>query len=734
MSGTFATSLVGLALASAFLVPVRASQDDAQDAYSRAYTLEHEARAYEDALRIYERIAADGAADAQLRERARRRARAVAEEIASADFAEIMPGNAFLYLEVNRPGAQLSALLDQLGLLGGWDRLLEEGARSFAISPELIDGLVGFRGAALAVTGVPLGNGPPSGVLVVHPGDHGIARGMLETALPAAGLAVEPIEGQPTWRVEEQAFVTLSARMLVASTSREEIAGVLRRLRGDREDSLANSPAMRANLALRRDDCVYICLNAEPIRPLVTGLLGMASAGNPQLAAAAALLDVQSFESVVVRAGVDADGISVDTVLRLQDGHRNLAFNLLRPAPIDREILRTIPAGAAGFVTASLNERGPAIAPLHTNANDEPVITGMDLGREVFANLVGVSLFALPPDGDAAGTLPDVAVVISANDPQRSRAIWNLALGLASLASGGVSLEPGQVEIAEHPAEKYVAAGGIPIYLVQHESELLISPSENAIARALKARDDGNSVLQDPAFAEELARLGEGTTGLAMLHLGRLTRVGTPYLPAEERAELAPFAGIVSNTTVAISNRHSANEMGFHLALRGLPKVDGLVAQLLQQRQSSASVPQPSAAAMERVTGADDLRARFDVLAERGAIDEARAVAKPFVNGMKGDARALNNFAWALLTEERYQQRFDELALSVSQLSNEASGYGTWQYVDTLALASFRHGEIDKAIELQKKALELVGDGAGRADMEASLKRYASARGGVVIR
>jgi len=738
MSGTFTASVVALTLAAAGLIPVRTTQDEGQDraqaAYDRAYTLENEAHARAEALALYERLLADDGVDPDLRARARSRARLLAEDLASADFAALMPGNALVYLELNRPGEQLSALLGQLGLLDDPDAAPTDGAPSFAVRPELIEGLIGIRGAALAITGLPTGDGPPGGVLVLHPGEDGVARGLLETTLAAVGRPVEPIEGQPSWRLEDQVYVTRTARLLVASTSRGEIAGVLRRLRGERSDSLAANAAMRANLALRGDDLVYACLNAAPLSPMLPGLLAMGTAQNPELALAAALLDVESFQSVVVRAGVDADGMSIDAVLRLDEGHRNLAFNFLRPAPLDRRLLHTIPAGVAGFVTASFNERGPALAPLPLDANEQPLISGMDLGREVFANIVGVSVFGLDSGEGAAAGVPGVAAVLSANDPDRSRAIWSLGLGLLGLATGGVSLEPGEHEIAGHAAERYVVAGHLPVFLVQHETELLISPSEAAIASALRARDEGRSVLVDPAFAAELARLDPGATSAAMFHLGRLAQAATPFLPERQRAELAPVSQLVAGTTLAVGARHSANELGGRLAVHGLPRVDGLVAELLRKRQGAPPAGRSSVPVAEVPNTPDEPQAAFERLVQRGAFEEARGAATRLVQSLGDDGRALNNFAWALLTEERYQQQFDALALRASLRSNEVTRFEVWQYVDTLALAYFRNGDFEAAIRLQEQALELVGDGTGRAEMEASLKRYQEARRGVVVR
>ena len=731
--------LIALALASFTLAPLALAQSPQED-YDRAFRLEHEEGAYDRALELYRQVATASGAGEELRARAHRRAHSVAEEIACSDFAQLMPSDAILYVEINRPGEELASLLDQLGLLGSWQDVVSSGARSFAVSPELINGLFGARGAALAINRVPMGSGPPGGVLVLHAGDLGVVRGLFETALPAGGTPQEPIEGQPTWSIEGQAYVTLTSRLLIASQDREEIAGVIRRLRGERDDSLAAAPTMQKNLELRRGDLFYFCVNVAPVRPLLAIGMQMAAAHDPQVALAAAALDLESLEALVGRAGVEPDGLSMDLLLRLDEGHRNLVFNLLRSAPLDRRSLELVPEGAAGFVSWSYNQRGPAIGSLEENADGDPVVTAMDFGREFFANLVGVTLFALPPEGAAGAPIPAVAAVISANDPARSRAVWNLVLAAASLASGA-SMEPGTTEIAGRSAESYQLPVGFPVYVVGLGNEIVVSPSRSAIERAIVSRERGRSVLDDPAFAEGIGRIDDGTTGAAMIHLGRAALVAGPLLPPEMAAdsEMGAALGVLERTVVSIVSRHSPTEMGVSIALHGLPKVNGLVARALaaeQERgQSYAAAygvePKAAMAATDELLEAgesdpDLLRRKFDLLVERDDVEAARAVGRDLLESVD-DARFLNNLAWALLTEERYGERFDGLALHASVASNEASDHGVWQYLDTLALARFRHGEIERAIELEKKALELAGDRDGREEMLKTLERYRAA-------
>ena len=53
--------------------------------------------------------------------------------------------------------------------------------------PETVRALAGIRGAAVAITRLPEGDGPPGGVAVLHAGELAALRGLLEAGVLAGG-------------------------------------------------------------------------------------------------------------------------------------------------------------------------------------------------------------------------------------------------------------------------------------------------------------------------------------------------------------------------------------------------------------------------------------------------------------------------------------------------------------------------------------------------------------------
>jgi hypothetical protein len=564
-----------------------AERESAQEKFYRAYYLEQQQSDSAAAEKLYREIVDDRAADEKLRTEARTRLTAIQEEQATTDFARLMPPDAWAYLEINRPGERLLKLIKQLGLLSDENAVAAEGSQRFAISPVLIRETLGIRGAALAVTGFDFTTQTPSGVLVFHPGNVEVIRGLIETGLPVAAQAVKPIEGYPTYEIEGKVTVTLAPKLVIASTQRPQIVSVLRRLKGEDTNSLANSEALAEALKSRTDAVLFFAINAKQVMPLVNGAIGVAGAQNRDAALAQAVLDLNSLRALTGRIGIGEDGLAIDLAVRMDKGHHSLVFNLLRTPPIDRQTLKCVPAGAAGFLAAALNEPASRYREKSAETNDTVAVTGLDVGREIFANIVSFAVFALPPSESAdRGPLPipDVAAVITVNDPAKTKALWTQALGLASLASGAAVVEGQPTEIEGTTVRLYQFEGGVTVYLATIGNDALISPSRAAIARAIVAKRSSQSILTDAAFGTSLARLRpESNVGL-FVHAGRAVAIARQFMSPRDAQQAEPFLNVLTDTVASLVISHGEEEFRLSASITGIPNISGLVSQMILEQ------------------------------------------------------------------------------------------------------------------------------------------------------
>lgn len=727
-------------------VSANARAASAQEKFFEAYYLEHNEGDLEAAARLYAEVVKDRRADAKMKSQAEARLAVCKEELACSDFAALMPPNALLYAEIKRPGEQVMKLLDQLGLLAKGDAPAIETGKRLAISPALIKELFGIGGAAVAVTGFDPMSQKPMGVVVFHPGSVDVIRGLIETGLPIGGKSVDPIGGFATYSIEGKAYVTLTSRLVVVSPQRSQIVGVIQRLQGKQKLSLATNPALADALKDRDDSLIFFCVNAKPIMPMVNSMLASGGAKNRKMAIAQAVLDLNSLHSVVGRAGVNDDGLFLEFALRLDEGHHNLVYNLFRTPAINSETLNCIPAGAAAFVVGALNEAPSRYGTVSPESEAVPVVTLLDFGREIFANITSWGIFVLPPDGapEAGPPIPDIGIALTVNDPSKTRALWTQILGIASLASGATGIEGAALDIDGVEARKYQFEGGPTIYFATIGHDALITTSQSAMSRSITAKRSKKSILTDKTFAKDLSRIGQKTTKAMFVHLGRCAEIGKRYMGPGELAEAEPFMDALTETVASCVVEHSGELFRISAQITGIPKVGDLVAQILTEQQhkheARARLTQAKRSgqwdkAIELVDaqlGGNPgdiklLQTKFDILANgKNDSEAALACGKQFFEQAQDDATALNNFAWALLTNDEYQGRFGQLALEFTRRSNKITGHKNWMFVDTLALAEFEAGDVATAVELQNKVIKLA-DGASESELKGRLARFEDA-------
>jgi len=108
----------------------------------------------------------------------------------------------------------------------------------------------------------------------------------------------------------------------------------------------------------------------------------------------------------------------------------------------------------------------------------------------------------------------------------------------------------------------------------------------------------------------------------------------------------------------------------------------------------------------------------------RGNEGKTEELAQRLEGVQSGDAEALTEIAWTLLTDEKIKTRNPKLALKIARAAFDASEGKDPNAADTYARALFDTGKVAEAILQQKKAVELCEDKDKKSELQATLKRY----------
>lgn len=91
------------------------------------------------------------------------------------------------------------------------------------------------------------------------------------------------------------------------------------------------------------------------------------------------------------------------------------------------------------------------------------------------------------------------------------------------------------------------------------------------------------------------------------------------------------------------------------------------------------------------------------------------------------DAQMLNDFAWAILTDESIKQRDLPLATKLAKSAVDASEDKNAAILDTYAHALFDSGKVADAVAYQQKAIAVCENDSEKSELQDTLKKYQAA-------
>lgn len=118
------------------------------------------------------------------------------------------------------------------------------------------------------------------------------------------------------------------------------------------------------------------------------------------------------------------------------------------------------------------------------------------------------------------------------------------------------------------------------------------------------------------------------------------------------------------------------------------------------------------------------LMSHYQWLRDNGHGPRAANVLAKVVDQIGDDPRRLNSAAWSLMTDDETSGKFDEVALAIAERI-EQSGDLEPRLLDTVALAHFLNGQVDRAVVMQQQAIERGGRGD---DFRRRLRTYQAAQ------
>jgi hypothetical protein len=565
------------------------------------------------------------------------------DEMSNPDPAALMPPDTKIYLEFGSPGRQIETILDMLKGTPFENPLAAIGAGAAAdanttrqkspadamaalFNPSMIAEFKKIRGMAIGVTDI-RNNNPPM-IMVFYPGKSDALRGIFLAMFGMAGKPGETIEGMQTVVIGSQGGVAYDDNTIIISQPPEQLAWCVKQYKGvTQEPTLASQNRLFSRLTrkTREDNALTIWLNGAATYAAVVEQMGKSAQTN-QLRMLDAFADFNSIEEVVVNLSVQQSGFAVEANVGFKAGHRSLAYDLIRTPNLTPAAFEAVPVEAIALVSLALGEcESSRVDKVRETISK---LTGLDIGREIFANIEQITLFVLPPR-PASGenvlakhispVLPCLGLVVTSHNPQQTRWLLTQLLTATDLAANTSPIGQHPLQQANPGPSKYsiglVNDQPIYCYIDQVDKATVIALSPEVLNASLSAIKNKQSALTAGPLHQALGNLPPDTSKLALVNVGGAIRSADAHIhrlvdTGRDPNKLLPLSQLLTQlaqacekTSVRLRTGESINSFNLYFSVSELPPLAGLFPLLMQLPRTMPANLTPNAVKPEPSDG-----------------------------------------------------------------------------------------------------------------------------------
>jgi len=573
------------------------------------------------------------------------KAKPMLAELSNGDPAALMPADTLLYIEIGSPGKQVETILKMLKGTplenplaaigagsgprsdpGAWHSTGHSGPGpenilAGLLNPSMMAEFKKIRGLGVGVTG--LGEDDPPVIIVLYPGKSDALRGLLMTVLSMVGRPGEAIEGMKTVATRDGGGAVYDDSVVILASPKAYEAGQLtwcvKQYKGlIDEPTLASSNKSFAKVSRkdREENAVTVWANVDEV---FAGLKKVLPAGEmpDQIRMADEFVDLENVNDLIAFLSIEADRIAVETNVGFKDGHRSVAYDLMRTSPLNKAAFNAVPSEAVALISFASPEPGSPQSQMLSGKLKENM--GLEIGDDVFTNVDQITLFALPAPDEAIPGVPPLAlsagVVVSSDQPQQTKQILTRLLTAANMLTS----QPTDGENAGRYHMQLANGPAVHCYADQANKTTVLSLNPTVIDASVAALSDRRSVITAGRLNEAVSTMSAETSKLALINVGGMLS----FVEADEEVNelVAKLARSCDKTTVRFRTQEGQNNLNVRAEVSGLPPVGQVIepamqlAKLIQQAKAQSGW-QATAAALPGVVVHTSGRPAIDGKAE----------------------------------------------------------------------------------------------------------------------
>lgn len=521
------------------------------------------------------------------------------DDLANYDPADLMPPETLAYVEIGSPGRQIETILNILKGTPFENPLAVipgprgTGAKSpqdvlaALLNPSMMAEFKKIRGMAVGVTDITQNN-PPM-VVVLFPGKSDALRGIILAGLGMMGQRGEPMEGMEVINIQNAAAVAYDDTVIIMTQPPQQLQWCVKQ-----HKSIISGPTLassnksfaKVSRKTRQNNTLTVWANVDHAYSAFSKLFPEGKKPK-EILVADGLIDFDNIDDLIMYSSIEENGFTCRADVSFKDGHHCLAYDMIRTPNLSKSCFGAVPSDAIVIASVALGEADGAQA----KAVSEKIknVTGLDIGREIFANIEQITLFA---SGGAFTDGRNLGLAVTSHDPQKTRQILMTLLQAANLLAGG-----------QQPGETSASSGGYQISLTggQHlycytdriNKVNILSLNKDITDACVSAIKQGESVRTAGPLKDSISELSPTTSKLALVNVGGAVRAAAPAIiesceqPQREKLQdsFEQLAKAAAKTTIEIRTDEQLNNFSFCAALNNLPpanEIFGPMAEIAQ--------------------------------------------------------------------------------------------------------------------------------------------------------
>ncbi|MBN1974778.1 MAG: tetratricopeptide repeat protein [Sedimentisphaerales bacterium] len=532
------------------------------------------------------------------------------DDMGNADPAALMPPETLFYAEIGSPGKQIETILNMLkgsplenplALIGNntagntGQQATASNIISGLLNPNMMAEFKKIRGMGVGITGIPNNNIPPA-IVVMFPGKSDALKGILQTVLSMVGKPVDDIEGMKCVSLEGGGAAYDDSVVILATPPAFEtgqFTWCVKQYKGiTHEPTLAssNKSFVQVSKQARQSNALTIWADVNTVYTKLIQTLPP-DAVPPEVRLADGIVDFKNIKDLITFLSIEQTGIALETNIALNEGHNCIAYNMIRTPNLNKKAFQVIPPQTIGLLSFALNNAESAQA--QSVGQQLLNVTGLDIGREIFANIEQISLFLTPAKNTKAQPINNPAIafggniglVITSRNPQQTRQIIEQLLTIPGL----VTRNPNNNQTQETSGKYTINLNnGMKLNCYQNNNTTIVSLNPEIIEASI-ASLQSKSVVTEGSLQKPISELSSNTSKILMLNLGGFIQTGQLFVNAgsEEnttnlRNLLAQIASGCKDTTIQLRTNESQNNFNIRAGIYNLPPLSNVFAPIMQ--------------------------------------------------------------------------------------------------------------------------------------------------------